>query len=523
MAFDALNPLSSSLLDSIANPKIADPYAAYQEATLKNLMMREQEEKIKASREQAKQQAALAPFQQKIAEQTVGLNDAQLKEQEAKQASNLFTSIMYDNATTFLMPDDESQKQFIGQMTNKYASHPGALAGWNKLASLPFDERNKMLIQGLETGVKAGVFPQPRATSGGEGSDTQNYAELMAEQYELETGEKIPPGDKAELMKEYRRAQALETQQVSEAKKVVDVRYAEQLAANSEMGTQLAMIATAGDLIVAKGEITAKQKQINAKTRLEADLAMLASHYVKLDSMGAIANTKKGSVANTAAAIRSSKLGQQAGRILGTDAQSLRQSIENMRPLLIQEIRQATDMGVRGIDSDRELTFYMQAATDPSRDIQSNLAALSVLSEAHGGGKASKVLERFIDQDRVQELRDQGATVFEAGKGMPPVEFKNGQMVNMPDISQLNTSGAWDKRAASGWKPEGSTPVTQPTINRPPAASVAPPSVSKLPTVNRTPPPGKPSAPPAAIEELRANPALKSDFIKAFGYLPEGF
>jgi hypothetical protein len=41
-------------------------------------------------------------------------------------------------------------------------------------------------------------------------------------------------------------------------------------------------------------------------------------------------------------------------------------------------------MGARGLDSNKELEFYIQAATDPARDIQANRAALQVLENAYG-------------------------------------------------------------------------------------------------------------------------------------------
>ena len=55
-------------------------------------------------------------------------------------------------------------------------------------------------------------------------------------------------------------------------------------------------------------------------------------------------------------------------------------------PLLINEIRQASKMGARGLDSVKELEFYLQAATDEKQDLQSNLDAIKILDMAYGLG-----------------------------------------------------------------------------------------------------------------------------------------
>jgi len=43
-------------------------------------------------------------------------------------------------------------------------------------------------------------------------------------------------------------------------------------------------------------------------------------------------------------------------------------------------------MSAKAMDSNAELKFYLQAVTDPSRDIQSNLDAIDTLSKRFGSG-----------------------------------------------------------------------------------------------------------------------------------------
>lgn len=132
-----------------------------------------------------------------------------------------------------------------------------------------------------------------------------------------------------------------------------------------------------------------------AKQRVSGNLEALRGYYVDLQNLGAVVDTRRAGAENVSAAIRASGPGQLAGKVLGTKEQSARNKINQMRPLLLQEIRQASQMGARGLDSNKELEFYLQAATDPARDIQANIAAMQVLENAYGlGGKIAGVDEK---------------------------------------------------------------------------------------------------------------------------------
>jgi predicted RNA-binding protein YlqC (UPF0109 family) len=137
----------------------------------------------------------------------------------------------------------------------------------------------------------------------------------------------------------------------------------------------------------AKKEADGKNdKTMKAKTRVSELLADVATMYNKLNEAGEITNTDKSIASNLAASVKSSDLGQMIGRMTGSDAQSIRQTINQARPLLMNEIRQASEMGAKGLDSEKELEFYLQAVSDPKRDIQANMAALKVLDRAYGLG-----------------------------------------------------------------------------------------------------------------------------------------
>jgi hypothetical protein len=132
-----------------------------------------------------------------------------------------------------------------------------------------------------------------------------------------------------------------------------------------------------------KAKLDAAQgKTDEAKQRVSVNLKALGDYYEELTKLGASIDTTKSGAKNVSARVRASGVGQLLGGALGTEEQSYRNKINQMRPLLLQEIRQATAMGARGLDSNKELEFYIQAATDPARDIQSNRAALQVLENA---------------------------------------------------------------------------------------------------------------------------------------------
>lgn len=128
------------------------------------------------------------------------------------------------------------------------------------------------------------------------------------------------------------------------------------------------------------------EEKKGARGRVTTNLKRLSSLYSTLRDEGGIVDTSKSGLANVPKRVASSPFGQAVGKAFGTKEQSLRNQINQIRPLLMNDIRQATEMGAKGLDSEKELEFYLQAATDPSQDIQTNLSALEVLDGAYGLG-----------------------------------------------------------------------------------------------------------------------------------------
>jgi hypothetical protein len=133
------------------------------------------------------------------------------------------------------------------------------------------------------------------------------------------------------------------------------------------------------DLVPVKSA-TAKK----AQKRLTDIIKEMGGVYEELNNMGEIVNIEKGTAENVLAAVKASKPGQFIGRVTGSRAQSLRNRINQSKPLVMNYIRQASEMGARGLDSEKELEFYLQAMGDTNRDIQANRASMRVIQAAYG-------------------------------------------------------------------------------------------------------------------------------------------
>jgi hypothetical protein len=145
---------------------------------------------------------------------------------------------------------------------------------------------------------------------------------------------------------------------------------------------------------IAKGTAAGEsdnEKTKKAKGGVSGILANMRKDYKDLDALGGMVNTDKGAASNVAASLGASVIGQSYGKTVGSKEQSIRNKINGQIPALINSIRQATGMSAKAMDSNVELKFYLQQATDPKLDIQANLAAVDRIEEMFGLGKAVKI------------------------------------------------------------------------------------------------------------------------------------
>lgn len=114
-------------------------------------------------------------------------------------------------------------------------------------------------------------------------------------------------------------------------------------------------------------------------TTAQGNIDELKRIYQDLDKMGAMVNPKKGTGSNIIARGRASGLGQLLEGTAGTQAQTLRDRINSIRPGLMQSLAKATGMTGKQLDSNADVKLFMATVTDPTKSYQANLAAIQGL------------------------------------------------------------------------------------------------------------------------------------------------
>lgn len=169
---------------------------------------------------------------------------------------------------------------------------------------------------------------------------------------------------------------------------ISDLQYKPQIAggeAQQRTGVELSNAAAIeAQKIAGRGEITPMQNIQKGRGQVSGMIQSLASSYDALDQAGGITNPDRGALSNMRSYASNTGPGQLVGSMAGTKAQSIRNTIEQTRPLLINAIRQATGMSAKAMDSNAELQFYLKAATDPTLDVKANKAALQKLEQLYG-------------------------------------------------------------------------------------------------------------------------------------------
>lgn len=138
----------------------------------------------------------------------------------------------------------------------------------------------------------------------------------------------------------------------------------------------------------------AKQTALNAKEEtkkeganiVDSNIALLRDAYDNLHKNGGIVSSKDGVMSNAGAKLSSSGLGQLVGGTVGSTNQTERDKIEQTRPLLLQSIMKATGMSAKQMDSNAELKLWLSTATDPTKSLEANKAALDNIERMYGSG-----------------------------------------------------------------------------------------------------------------------------------------
>lgn len=133
-----------------------------------------------------------------------------------------------------------------------------------------------------------------------------------------------------------------------------------------------------------KGNISPNIQLGKGQSQVSKMIGGISSYYDELQQKGAAVSVANTPGENIERSVRGSGVGQFFGKMAGTEEQSVRNKINQAIPGLISAIRQATGMSAKAMDSNAELQFYLQQATNPVLDIEANKAALARIEQLYG-------------------------------------------------------------------------------------------------------------------------------------------
>lgn len=137
-------------------------------------------------------------------------------------------------------------------------------------------------------------------------------------------------------------------------------------------------------------------KQEQGASQAQDILDNLKFAYEDLNRQRAIPSTQRNVLSNTLASIGASGVGQVAGRVVGTEAQTQRDIIASARNQLFAAVKNATGLSAQNLNSNVEFTTWLNSLTDPAKSIETNREILSNMEKfiasggkytARGGGQ----------------------------------------------------------------------------------------------------------------------------------------
>jgi hypothetical protein len=140
------------------------------------------------------------------------------------------------------------------------------------------------------------------------------------------------------------------------------------------------------------------QGAATAKTALDNTFDNIMQSYLDLQEKGAIRDTEATTGQNISAFMQSSQPGRVIGKAIGSEAESLRETIEALQPSITQAIMSQPGMSARSMDSQRELEFFMKSITTPTADVWANFTTLHALDKRFGSGQ---LMNRMLQMGRI--------------------------------------------------------------------------------------------------------------------------
>lgn len=131
-------------------------------------------------------------------------------------------------------------------------------------------------------------------------------------------------------------------------------------------------------------------KQEQGASQAQDILDTLRAAYGELDRMRAIPSEQRTAISNVLSGIAATGVGQTAGRMAGTAAQTQRDIIASARNQLLMSVARATGLSASQLNSNVEFRTWLDSLTDTSKSIQANQAILENVERfIASGGKYS--------------------------------------------------------------------------------------------------------------------------------------
>lgn len=128
------------------------------------------------------------------------------------------------------------------------------------------------------------------------------------------------------------------------------------------------------------------RKQRAGQERLTGILEGVTQTYLTLFEGGNVPAAGQPLGANIRARAGATGIGRSIRQTMGDPTGAQLQTIADSQPLLLAAVKDAAGLSGRAMDSNRELEFYLQAATNPSNDFFANMAAIDALDKTFGMG-----------------------------------------------------------------------------------------------------------------------------------------
>lgn len=163
----------------------------------------------------------------------------------------------------------------------------------------------------------------------------------------------------------------------------------------------------------------AKEKEAKGRDSFSSYVGSIANAYAELDRAGAAISTRKGPMENIKAFAAGTELGKSVGSAVGSEASSFRAIIDSQTPGIINVIRQSSEMGARGMDSDAERKFYLTALGSQTLPVEANVRALIELDKAYGNNDVANIVKEKNPALYARAMSDK--YVYKSGKKDEPV------------------------------------------------------------------------------------------------------